>query len=339
MMKDKPHLVGLKSKLYALQTNIKNTLKTPTKRRVLKDKIANFFVNILKYVLLYGLCFIIIYPLIQQISVALRLPEDVNNPTVLWIPETFSILNFKAAMAAMEYWKALQNTALISFFATILQLIITSIVGYALARFRFKGRKLIFILVIFTIVVPPSTIALPAFINFSKWKMIGKPITIFLMTGLGMGLKSGVFIYLFLQFFRGVPYELEEAAQIDGANVIKVFTNVMLPNARGALITVALLSFVWQWNDSYFTGLFISKANTEFPTLSSNLSLLIHGIDQALRNAGYYAFIGQDISKNPYFFSMILNAGGILSMLPLLILYFFVQRLFVEGVERTGLVG
>lgn len=339
MMKNSTLINGLKQRLDNIQNNIKTCLKTPTKRRILKDKIANFFISVLKYVLLYGLCFIIIYPLIQQVSVALRLPEDVNNPTVLWIPETFSLLNFKAAMAAMDYWSALRNTALISFFATILQVFITSIVGYALARFRFKGRRLIFILVVFTIVVPPSTIALPAFINFTKWKMIGKPITIFLMTGLGMGLKSGVFIYLFQQFFRGVPYELEEAAQIDGANAVKVFTNVMLPNARGALITVALLSFVWQWNDSYFTGLFISNSNTAFPTLSSRLSSLIWGIDQALRNAGYYAFIGQDISKNPYFFSMILNAGGILSMLPLLVLYFFVQRLFVEGVERTGLVG
>jgi multiple sugar transport system permease protein len=74
-------------------------------------------------------------------------------------------------------------------------------------------------------------------------------------------------------------------------------------------------------------------------TLATQLQYLIWSIDQALRNAGYYAFIGQDISKNPFFFSMIQNAGGILTMLPLLVLYFFVQRLFVEGVERTGIVG
>ena len=339
MMKDNKLLSGIKLKLTNLQNNIKETIKTPTKQRILKDRIADFFVSVLKYVLLYGLCFIILYPLIQQVAVALRLPEDVNNPTVLWIPETFSLLNFRAAMAALDFWNALRNTALLSFGVTILQVIVTSIVGYALARLKFKGRNVIFFLVIFTIIVPHSTISLPAFLNFNNWKMLGKPITLFLMSGLGMGIKSGVFIYLFRQFFRGIPYELEESAQIDGANAVKVFTKIMLPNARGAIVTVALLAFVWQWNDSYYTALFISDTNESMSTLSSRLSYLIWNIDQALRNAGYYKFIGQDISKNPYFFSMIQNAGGILAMLPLLILYFFVQRLFVEGVERSGIVG
>lgn len=182
-------------------------------------------------------------------------------------------------------------------------------------------------------------ISLPAYINFNKWGMVGKPITLFLMTGFGMGIKSGVFIYLFRQFFRGIPEELEESAQIDGANVFQVFLRVMLPNARGAIVTVALLAFVWQWNDNYFSALFISENNPNMSTLATQLQYLIWSIDQALRNAGYYAFIGQDISKNPFFFSMIQNAGGILTMLPLLVLYFFVQRLFVEGVERTGIVG
>jgi multiple sugar transport system permease protein len=159
------------------------------------------------------------------------------------------------------------------------------------------------------------------------------------MSGLGMGIKSGVFIYLFRQFFRGIPYELEESAQIDGAGAVKIFTRIMLPNARGAIITVALLAFVWQWNDNYYTSLFIADTNEVMATLSSRLTYLIWNIDVALRNAGYYAFIGQDISKNPFFFSMIQNAGGILAMSPLLVLYFFVQRLFVEGVERSGIVG
>lgn len=338
-MRDNRLVSNIKQKLTNLQSNIKETIKTPTKQRILKDRVSAFFVNILKYVLLYGLCFIILYPLIQQIAVALRLPEDVNNPTVLWIPETFSLLNFRAAMAALNYWDALKNTAILSFGVTILQVIITSTVGYALARLKFKGRNLIFYLVIFTIIVPHSTISLPAFLNFNKWGMLGKPITLFLLSGLGMGIKSGVFIYLFRQFFRAIPYELEESAKIDGASTFKVYTKIMLPNARGAMITVALLAFVWQWNDSYYTSLFISDTNESMSTLSSRLSYLIWNIDQALRNAGYYKFIGQDISKNPYFYSMIQNAGGILAMLPLFILYFFVQRLFVEGVERSGIVG
>ena len=161
MTKDSQVLTNLKKKINAIQLNIKETIKTPTKQRILKDKVADFFMNILKYVLLYGLCFIILYPIIQQVAVALRLPEDVNNPTVLWIPETFSLLNFRAAMAALNYWQSLRNTVVIAFGVTLLQVIVTSLMGYALARLKFRGRNLIFSLVIFTIIVPYAMISLP----------------------------------------------------------------------------------------------------------------------------------------------------------------------------------
>lgn len=337
MMKNNNIYLKLRTSLTNLQSDFKQVAISPVKRRILKDRFMDILANILKYVLLYGLCFIILYPLLLQIAVALRLPEDVNNPTVMWIPETFSLQNYDIAATAMEYWKALWNTFWLSFWCTLLQVTITSIVGYALARIRFFGRNVIFALVLLTIIVPPMTISLPSLITFSKLKLVGKPVTLFLMTGFGMGIKSGIFIYLFRQFFKGIPYELEEAAQIDGANAFQVFWRVMLPNAMGAIITVSLLAFVWQWNDNYWAGMFLSE--TKYPTLSSKLASLIWGISNVLMQKGIWALLGQDITKNPFFSSMILNAGGLLAMLPLLIMYFFVQRLFVEGVERTGIVG
>jgi multiple sugar transport system permease protein len=169
--------------------------------------------------------------------------------------------------------------------------------------------------------------------------LIGKPITLFLMAGLGMGIKSGIFIYLFRQFYRGIPTELEEAAYVDGANVFQVFYRIMLPNARGAIITVALLAFVWQWNDYYFTTLFVTRSNINFMTLTTQQVSVLYGLQQALTDAGIWGLMGQDITKNPLFSSMILNTSGILVMIPLLVMYFFVQKLFVSGIERSGIVG
>lgn len=317
----------------------KKSMESPIKRHVYVNKVIALVMNVLKYVLIIGLCFVIIYPLLLQIAVALRDPSDVNNPGVLWIPGKFSLKNFQVAMIALNYFTALKNSFVIAFVVTILQLVSTSLAGYSFARVKFRGSGILFGLALFTVVVPQTVIALPLLRSLTQMHLIGKPITLFLMAGLGMGIKSGIFIYLFRQFFRGIPTELEEAANIDGANPFVVFYRIMLPNAKGALITVALLSFVWQWNDYYFTTLFVTRSNLEFMTLTTQQVSVLFGLQQALTDAGVWALMGQDITKNPLFSSMILNTSGILVMMPLLVLYFFVQKLFVQGIERSGIVG
>ena len=129
---------------------------------------------------------------------------------------------------------------------------------------------------------------------------------------------------------------MEEAAIVDGANAFQVFSRIMLPNAKPAIITVGLLSFVWQWNDFYFTKIF---SGGKYFTLTTQQVAVLYGLQQALADAGVWSLLGQDITDNPYFTSMILNTSGILVMLPLLIIYFFVQKMFVEGIERSGIVG
>jgi multiple sugar transport system permease protein len=310
-----------------------------SKMNMVKKTSAKLAADILKYVLIIGLCFVIIYPILLQLAVAFRAPSDVHNTTVLWIPGEFSMKNFEVALIGLNYWKALQNSFVIAAGITILQLVSTSLAGYSFARLKYRGRGLMFGLALFTIIVPQTVISLPLLRTMTDLKLVGKPISLFLMAGLGMGIKSGIFIYLFRQFFRGIPMELEEAAFVDGANVFQVFSKVMLPNARGAIITVALLSFVWQWNDYYFTTLFVTRSNPGFATLTTQQVSILFGLQQALTDAGIWSLMGQDITKNPLFSSMILNTSGILVMLPLLIMYFFVQKLFVEGIERSGIVG
>jgi len=314
-------------------------IKKPYKRKLFQNKVIGVISMILMYTLIIGLCFVILYPLLLQLSVAFRAPSDVNNPSVLWIPGEFSLKNFEVAAIALDYFSALKNSLLLSIGITLLQLIMTAITGYAFARLKFPGSNILFGLAIFTIVVPQTVISLPLLRTLTDMGMIGKPSTLFLMAGLGMGIKSGVFIYLFRQFFRGIPIELEEAAQIDGANPLKIFFKIMLPNARGAILTVGLLSFVWQWNDYYFTTLFVSRSNLDFGTLTTQQVSVLYGLQQALTDAGVWSLMDQDITQNPLFTSMILNTSGVLVMLPLLIIYFFVQKLFVEGIERSGIVG
>lgn len=308
-------------------------------KKLVINRTMDIVMNILKYIFLFGLCFIIIYPILLQIAIALRPPTDINDPAVLWIPNKFSLKNFEVAMIALNYRVSLWNSIWISFGVTLLQLFSTSLAGYAFARLRFKGNGILFGLALFTIIVPQTVISLPLLRSLTDMKLVGKPMSLFLMAGLGMGIKSGIFIFLFRQFYRGIPVELEEAAYVDGASVPQVFSRVMLPNAKGAILTVAILSFVWQWNDYYFTTLFVTRSNSNFATLTTQQVSVIYGLQQALQDAGVWGLMGQDVTKNPLFASMILNTSGILVMLPLLIMYFFIQRLFVEGIERSGITG
>lgn len=331
----------IKKSFENVRNRMKESLATPQKRKVTGSKCLKIIFDIIKYVFMIGISFIILYPLFLQLAVAFRLPTDVNNPKVMWIPEQFSIQNFKIAITALNYWKALGTTFFNSLTVSILQMISTACAGYAFARLDFKGKKTLFFLSLFTIIVPQTMVSLPMYINFAKTGLIGKKYVLFLMAGLGMGIKSGIFIYLFRQAFKGLPKELEEAAYMDGCNVFQVFVKVMFPCVRSTILTVLLLAFVWQWNDYYYTNLFFINGATDVYTLATQLQTMASGgsLQQALLQANIWQLMGQDVTSNPLFVSMILNTAGILVMLPVLIMYFFLQKFFVEGIERSGIVG
>jgi multiple sugar transport system permease protein len=304
-----------------------------------QKKAKAFFGSLFRYIFLIGLCFVILFPTIQQVLMALRAPGDVNNPAVVWIPENWSIMNIKLSMLALDYWHALMNTFKMSFIVMILQLASTALAGYAFSRLRFKGSNILFIFVILTIVIPPQALSLAQYLYFRELSLVGKESSIYVMSGLGMGIRSGIFIYIFRQFFRGLPKELEESAMIDGASVFRTFWNVMLPNARGAMVTVGLFAFVWQWNDAYFVKIFEVASSSEFPLLTMKLINVAENVYAQLFYSGALSLIGQNVWDNPLFLALISNVSALLIMLPLLIMYLFVQRGFVESIERTGIVG
>ena len=175
--------------------------------------------------------------------------------------------------------------------------------------------------------------------TFLVINLIGNIFSMYILAAFGQGIRSAIFIFLFRQFFKCIPIELEESAQVDGAGVIRTFWSVMLPNARGAIVTVALFAFVWQWNDCYFGQL--------LGYTSGNMSLLA-GTEQlrtviatwiAAGNPVLESFLASGVATDPLFTALIANTAALMIMAPLLIGYFFVQKLFVESIERTGLVG
>lgn len=290
--------------------------------------------KIIRFVLIFGFCFIILFPLFLKLSVTFRSKVDIYDPTVLWIPRHFTWENLKIAITTTDYFGALLNTFFVSAGTTLVQLVSCALAAYAFARLKFKGSGIVFGLVIFTIIVPPQTIMIPVYLTYRYFDLFGlvdlltgkdsvNLIDTFwpflISSGTAMGLKNGLYIYIFRQFFRGIPKEIEEAAFVDGAGIFKTFFRIMVPNAVPAVITVLLFSFVWQWNDSYYVSLFLNQVKV----LSTSLMDM-----------------GMNLKEpDPVYQSMLLSTGVFLTMLPLLIMYLFVQRYFVESVERTGLVG
>ncbi len=300
-------------------------------------------VTVVRTVVIVGLCFILLYPLIYMVSMAFRPQSEILDPSVIWIPRTFTLDNLKNVMEVMNYGGALVNTFFISVVSSLLSVISCSIVGYGFARFRFKGRNLLFGLLIFTIIVPSQTTIIPLFLNFRNFDFgfIGRipelfgfePWTVNLLNSLwtvylpavfASGIRSGLFIYIFRQFYKGLPVELEDAAAVDGCGPIKTFLRVMIPLSSAAFITVFLFSFVWYWNDYYYSGMFFTNGNT--------VTLALSGLQDKLRTLNNGAY-------DPYLYVVSMQAGCLLVVLPPLLIYIVFQRYFTESIEKTGIVG
>ena len=322
-----------------LKNEIVEDFNDPNKKIRRKNRINKILVSSFIYTIVIGLGFIIVFPIVQQLIWGFHDPTQVNNPAVIYIPELWSTMNFTVAMKALDYWKALGNTFMISLITMVLQILSTALAGYAFSRLKFKGSNILFFFVVLTIIIPPNAIMMSRSNYFLSIGLSGDVKSLYLMAGLGMGIRSGIFIYIFRSFFAGLPKELEESATVDGASVFRTFWQIMLPNARGAIITVGLFAFVWQWNDSYYVNMLKVGDASRFPLLSTGLANFIENVRGLLLRQDMVQLMGADYSQIVEYHTIVLNVAAFLSMLPLLILYIFVQRQFVESIERTGIVG
>ena len=310
-----------------------------------------FFVSLVRFVFLTGFAFVILYPVITLVSKAFMHQQDLYDNTVLWVPKHFTLENLKFAWNAMDYPNSLGNSLVVVVFTTLLQTVSTMLVGYGFARYNFPLKKLLFGVVLLTIVLPPQQMMTPLYLHFKSFdflglfqataggpvNLLGSPWPFFVLSATGFGIRNGLFIYLFRQVFRGMPRETEEAALVDGANHLRVFYQIMVPNAMGVIATVLLFSIVWQWNDTFYSGLFTGNTKMlpqAFDLFNSYLREFTGGrAETYLENISRY-----DLS-DPNILKLLRNSAVFLIMAPLLGFYAILQRFFVEGIERSGLVG
>lgn len=307
-----------------------------------KDKIGRFLLGtrekqgflkqLIVYALLLCIGFIYLYPILYMLSSSLMNLDDLLDSSVNWIPSTLALTNYSQAAASMDFWKSLVQSIIVAGVPTLLNVVSCSVVGYGLARFDFPVKKVILAVIIFSFILPSQVTMIPKYVLYSNMNILGTLWSFALPSILAQGINAPIFILIFYQFFRQVPKVLLEAAQIDGAGYFKSFVRISLPSAAPAILTVFLFSFVWYWNESYLTQLYVSGVLTE-----SGWSTLV--IKLAKFAGNYNSYAQTAASGAASLNESISMAGTMLSILPILILYFVLQRYFVESIDRVGITG
>ena len=318
-------------KRYEIKEGFFTTNKTGLKiKRVLLGKNTDGVVfKTFMYVLLSVTAFAFLYPFINMTLKSLQSPEDVLNPSIGLVPSALYFENFTRAFKVLGFKEALFNSIYISLLPTLLQIVSCALIGYGLARFKFKGRNLILILCIAHFVIPQQILMIPTLRLFFKLKLLGNISTFLIPAALGQGLKSSIFIFLFFQFFRMIPKDYDEAAEIDGASKFQILYKVIIPLTVPVFVVGFIFSFVWYWNETYLTGLYMGNVKT----LPLQLSRFKATFDTLFDPSSGSTQIVDKFNEAVH------TAGTIVSIIPLLLMYFVLQKWFVEGVDRSGLTG
>ncbi|WP_274365416.1 carbohydrate ABC transporter permease [Paenibacillus thermotolerans] len=321
----------------------------PINAYAVKEKLRRVIFGYFFLSLVIGLGFAILYPLIKLLPVVFNNLEDLGNPDVIWVPIEFSTVSFQAAMRLVfgNGVPMLQSVAYAAVIAFI-QIFVSAIAGYSLGRVDFWGKNAVMFLVILTFVVPPQSLLISQYLSFKDFDIFGiisavngepidlinKPYSLYLLALFGFGVKQSMFVFIFRQFFRGLPKELEEAAYIDGCGFYKTYFRIGLPNAVPAIMTVAILAFVWNYGDTYYTGYFHADGPYVSMRLASTFAPAnVNNILYAIRT--WYDAPG----ATTFAFDAVKQAAAIIYLLPLLVIYFVVQKRIVENFEQSGIVG
>ena len=307
-------------------------------RQAIVNSVKGFLMGLFRFLIIVGVCYVIIGPVLGIVANSFFSNKDAYNPLVYLIPQNPTLERYQMAIQIMDYVPTVLRSLAYSGGLMLVQILTCSMVGYGFARFQFPFKKLLFGCVVVMIVIPTHTIMLPLFMTFRTFdpfgiitaikgqsvNLMGTPVPMFLMTLLGCGLRSGLYIYIFNQFFRGLPKEIEEAALVDGAGTWYTYFHIMLRNAMPSVITVAVFSLVWQYNYTFYAKLFRLPQSQ---AIGIRISSLVANI------ANQYQIMDKTIQ------TLYLDAGIVLLMIPVVLIYVVLQKQFIEGVERSGIVG
>lgn len=321
----------------------------------IQKKVKNIIASAFRYIILICLGFVVITPIWNLVKDAFTSPAMLGDKSSSWIPQQVSTIFMEMALSEkiMDYLPSLGYTLLTTAVLTFLQVLSTGLAAYSFARLKFKGSNILFFFVVLTIVVPSDALMLAqyaAFRNFDIFGLIGlikgngvginminKPISQFILAGTGMGVKSGLYIYFMRQGVRGLPISVEEAAHVDGAGFLRTFFSIVVPSMSGTILTVSVLSFLWNYTDTYFTSL-LNPNVRHLPYKYSNLQSNVRwAMDSALKKNAEW--LTQVDPENPFAQTALISACALVIVLPLIIMYAFVQKRFVQGAARSGLGG
>lgn len=336
----------------------KNSIKADFERTPFWERMRAKFINLytiqkvvwylFRFLLLLGISYVILFPFYSKIASSFMSPEDFVDVTVRLIPKHPTLETYKAIIVDNKYFEALLNTFILSLVCGLLQTFISCLVGYGFAKFKFKGNNILFLLVIFTMVVPHTTLQLSLFMKFRYFDILGiinflgGGVTdfvnildstsinfintnwpLYILSATGLAYKNGLYIFLMRQFFKGIPDELEESAYLDGSGVFRTFFSIIIPLSVTMMITVFMFSFCWQWTDNFYTDLFYT---TSGDILLPDIVKIPKSLDTNYAGQALYT-------------AAIRNTCGILIIIPLIILYLFGQKYIVQGIERSGITG
>lgn len=276
-------------------------------RPVARKRVRSF----VAYAGLTVLAAMFVLPIVWLVSSSFKSQFEFSSPN--WIPEEPTLQNYVDAVTEVDFPHYLKNTVFLASAFTILHVLSSSLAGYAFARLRAPGRDKLFLLVVASLLVPQLVTFIPQFVVFSRLHLVNT-----YWPWIAWGAAGGaLYIFLFRQFFLNFPRELEEAAEIDGCGPFKIYWRIFLPNSLPALATVAIFSFQWVWNDYLFAALLLDTDKT-------TLAVAIGG--------GYYDLQGRQLLAPTM-------AGMVLYALPLIVVFFFIQRYIIQGIVTTGTKG
>ena len=289
-----------------------------------KKEAYNLIFSIFRFAFLFLVGYIVLYPLLYMISTAIKTEADFLDVSHQWIPIQYTMENFKVAFSALDFFNSLKKTLTIQIFSAVIETFVCSFIAYGFARFNFKGKKVATFILILSLLIPVQMYSLSLSVNYRMLNIFNTPLVYWLPSIFGIGIRSGMIIFIYQQFFIGLPKELEDAAYVDGAGPIKTFFRIALPSSSVVIVTVSVLSLIWHWNEYYLAELcFMDEVRP--------LSVAIGHLTARLAQIG--------INTGHPLYTAAVCAGCLLFVAIPLVFYMIIQRKFVRSIDRVGITG